>query len=67
VILAILESKESVTHQKGRKTFCFINLDQCAPVQTIVKKISSRKNQYKKEETISTNNPLETPCPKCVC
>jgi hypothetical protein len=30
----------------------------------LLKKISSRKNQYKKEETISTNNPLE-PCPKC--
>jgi hypothetical protein len=31
----------------------------------LLKKLAQEKTNTKKEETISTNNPLETPCPKC--
>jgi lipopolysaccharide/colanic/teichoic acid biosynthesis glycosyltransferase len=70
VILAIrLESKGKVYYTSkrvGRKTFDFYKLRSMRTgSDELLKKLAQEKNQYKKEETISTNNPLETPCPKC--
>jgi lipopolysaccharide/colanic/teichoic acid biosynthesis glycosyltransferase len=31
----------------------------------LLKKLAVEKNQYKKEETKTENNPLDIPCPKC--
>jgi lipopolysaccharide/colanic/teichoic acid biosynthesis glycosyltransferase len=70
VILAIrLESKGKVYYiskRVGRKTFDFYKLRSMRTgSDELLKKLAQEKNQYKKEETISTNNPLEKPCPKC--
>jgi lipopolysaccharide/colanic/teichoic acid biosynthesis glycosyltransferase len=70
VVLAIrLESKGKVYYiskRVGRKTFDFYKLRSMRTgSDELLKKLAQEKNQYKKEQTTSANNPLETPCPKC--
>lgn len=70
IVLAIrLESKGKVYYiskRVGRKTFDFYKLRSMRTgSDELLKKLAQEKNQYKKETTISTDNPLETPCPKC--
>lgn len=70
IILAIrLESKGKVYYiskRVGRKTFDFYKLRSMRTgSDELLKKLALEKNQYKKEETKSTENPLEVPCPKC--
>jgi len=70
VILAIrLESKGKVYYiskRVGRKTFDFYKLRSMRTgSDELLKKLAKEKNQYKKEETTTTNNPLEKPCPRC--
>lgn len=70
VILAIrLESKGKVYYiskRVGRKTFDFYKLRSMRTgSDELLKKLALEKNQYKKEETVSSNNPLEKPCPRC--
>jgi lipopolysaccharide/colanic/teichoic acid biosynthesis glycosyltransferase len=70
VILAIrLESKGKmyyISKRVGRKTFDFYKLRSMRTgSDELLKKLALEKNQYKKEETVSTTNPLEEPCPRC--
>ncbi|MFD0988928.1 sugar transferase [Mariniflexile jejuense] len=70
IILAIrLESKGKVYYiskRVGRKTFDFYKLRSMRTgSDELLKKLALEKNQYKKEETKTKDNPLNTPCPKC--
>lgn len=70
IIVAIrLESKGKVYYiskRVGRKTFDFYKLRSMrSGSDELLKKLALEKNQYKKEERVTSNNPLETPCPKC--
>lgn len=70
IILAIrLESKGKVYYiskRVGRKTFDFYKLRSMRTgSDELLQKLAKEKNQYKKEETVSANNPLDIPCPKC--
>lgn len=70
IILAIrLESKGKVYYiskRVGRKTFDFYKLRSMRTgSDELLKKLALEKNQYKKEETKTTENPLDVPCPKC--
>lgn len=70
IILAIrLESKGKVYYiskRVGRKTFDFYKLRSMRTgSDELLKKLALEKNQYKKEEIKTTENPLEVPCPKC--
>ncbi|CAD0007293.1 sugar transferase [Flavobacterium salmonis] len=69
IILAIrLESKGKVYYiskRVGRKTFDFYKLRSMRTgSDELLKKLAQEKNQYKKEP-VTTNNPLDIPCPKC--
>nr|WP_223253746.1 sugar transferase [Flavobacterium succinicans] len=70
VIAAIrLESKGKVYYiskRVGRKTFDFYKLRSMRTgSDELLKKLAVEKNQYKKEETKSSDNPLDIPCPRC--
>jgi lipopolysaccharide/colanic/teichoic acid biosynthesis glycosyltransferase len=70
IIAAIrLESKGKVYYiskRVGRKTFDFYKLRSMRTgSDELLKKLAEEKNQYKKEETKSADNPLDIPCPKC--
>jgi lipopolysaccharide/colanic/teichoic acid biosynthesis glycosyltransferase len=70
IILAIrLESKGKVYYiskRVGRKTFDFYKLRSMRTgSDELLKKLAQEKNQYKKEPVTATNNPLDTPCPRC--
>ncbi|OOV17690.1 sugar transferase [Flavobacterium sp. LM4] len=69
IILAIrLESKGKVYYiskRVGRKTFDFYKLRSMRTgSDELLKNLAQEKNQYKKEP-VTTNNPLDIPCPKC--
>jgi len=71
IILAIrLESKGKVYYiskRVGRKTFDFYKLRSMRTgSDELLKKLAKEKNQYKKEESKSTDNPLDVPCPRCI-
>ncbi|MGL3001659.1 sugar transferase [Flavobacterium sp. RSSB_23] len=70
VIAAIrLESKGKVYYiskRVGRKTFDFYKLRSMRTgSDELLKKLAAEKNQYKKETTKASDNPLDIPCPKC--
>lgn len=70
IVLAIrLESKGKVYYiskRVGRKTFDFYKLRSMRTgSDELLKKLALEKNQYKKENTTTTENPLEIPCPRC--
>lgn len=70
IVLAIrLESKGKVYYTSkrvGRKTFDFYKLRSMRTgSDELLKKLAVEKNQYKKEEIVSIDNPLDIPCPKC--
>ena len=70
VIAAIrLESKGKVYYiskRVGRKTFDFYKLRSMRTgSDELLKKLAAEKNQYKKEATKASDNPLDIPCPKC--
>lgn len=70
IILAIrLESKGKVYYiskRVGRKTFDFYKLRSMRTgSDELLKKLAEEKNQYKKEEVTTTDNPLDIPCPRC--
>lgn len=70
IIAAIrLESKGKVYYiskRVGRKTFDFYKLRSMRTgSDELLKKLAVEKNQYKKEETKSSDNPLDIPCPRC--
>lgn len=70
IIVAIrLESKGKVYYiskRVGRKTFDFYKLRSMRTgSDELLKKLAVEKNQYKKEETKSSDNPLDIPCPRC--
>jgi lipopolysaccharide/colanic/teichoic acid biosynthesis glycosyltransferase len=71
VMLAIrLESKGKVYYiskRVGRETFDFYKFRSMRTgSEVLLKNLAQKKNQYKKEQTISTKNPLEALCPKCI-
>jgi lipopolysaccharide/colanic/teichoic acid biosynthesis glycosyltransferase len=71
VMLAIrLESKGKVYYiskRVGRKTFDFYKFRSMRTgSDLLLKNLAQEKNQYKKEQTITTTNPLEALCPKCI-
>jgi lipopolysaccharide/colanic/teichoic acid biosynthesis glycosyltransferase len=71
VMLAIrLESKGKVYYiskRVGRETFDFYKFRSMRTgSEVLLKNLAQEKNQYKKEQTISTKDPLKTLCPKCI-
>ena len=69
IMLAIrLESKGKVYYiakRVGRKTFDFYKLRSMrSGSDELIKKLAKEKNQYNKENTVTSIN-FETPCPKC--
>jgi lipopolysaccharide/colanic/teichoic acid biosynthesis glycosyltransferase len=70
IIAAIrLESKGKVYYiskRVGRKTFDFYKLRSMRTgSDELLKKLAVEKNQYKKEHTKLSDNPLDIPCPRC--
>jgi lipopolysaccharide/colanic/teichoic acid biosynthesis glycosyltransferase len=71
VMLAIrLESKGKVYYiskRVGRETFDFYKFRSMRTgSDLLLKNLAQEKNQYKKEQPISTKDPLKTLCPKCI-
>ncbi|MGZ0016167.1 sugar transferase [Yeosuana sp. AK3] len=70
IILAIrLESKGQVYYiskRVGRKTFDFYKLRSMRTgSDELLKKLALEKNQYKKVESKTAENPSDIPCPRC--